>query len=78
LFIHDGTTAYLVGTINVPTLSGTDGTNASVDLLDATMLPWLDADGEFFIPTGYKLQVGPLAAVTAAKTLTIVCLAGNY
>jgi len=36
------------------------------------------SDGEFFIPTGYKIQVAPLAAVTAAKTVTVVCLAGDY
>ena len=78
LYIHDGTTAYLVGTVNVPTLSGTDGSTVAVDILDSTALPWLDADGEFFIPSGYKIQVAPLAAVTTAKTLTIVCLAGNY
>jgi threonine synthase len=78
VFVHDGTTAYLVGSVNVPTLSGTDGTVVAVDLLSATDLPWLDADGEFFIPTGYKVQVAPLAAVTAAKTVTVVCLAGDY
>ena len=42
------------------------------------MLPWLDRDGEFFIPTGYKVQVGPLVAVTAAKTVTIVAFAVDY
>jgi len=78
LYVHDGTTAYLVGTVRVATLSGTDGAVAAVDLLDAEALPWLDADGEFFIPTGYKLQVAPLAAVTTAKTVTIVCFAGDY
>jgi hypothetical protein len=79
LYVHDGTTAYLVGTVNVPTLSGTDGTNAAVNLLDTTALPWLDSDGEFFIPTGYKIQAGPIAAVTSGSyTLTIVCFAGDY
>lgn len=78
LFVHDGTTAYLVGCVNVPTLSGTNGSAPAVDLLDATALPWLDADGELFLPSGYKLQAAPLVAVTAAKTLTLVCFAGNY
>lgn len=78
LYVHDGTTAYLVGSINIPTLAGTDGTEPAVDLLDAAALPWLDADGEFFIPTGYKLQVAPQAAVTSAKTVTVVCFGGNY
>jgi hypothetical protein len=62
----------------VATLSGTDGSTAAVELLDSTAIPSLDADGEIFIPTGYKLQVAPLAAVTAAKTVTVVCFAGNY
>jgi len=80
LFIHDGSVGYLVGTVLVPTLSGTDGVVAAVALIDkdSVALPWLDADGEFFIPTGYKIQVAPLAAVTAAKTVTVVCLAGDY
>lgn len=78
VYIHDGSTAYLVGTVRVATLSGTDGAVAAVDLLQRTALPWLDVDSEFFIPSGYKLQVAPLAAVTAAKTVTVVCLAADY
>ena len=78
LFMHDGTTAYLMGTVNIPIAAGSDGTTASVNVLDSTMIPSLDADGELFIPTGYKLQIAPLAAVTAAKTVSIVCLAGDY
>ena len=78
LYVHDGTSAYLVGRTTVPMASGTDGTTASVNLLDATKMPWLDADGEFFIPSGYKLQVAPVAAVTVAMTVTVVCFAGDY
>ena len=78
VLIHDGTTAFWVGTVRVATLSGTDGATAAVNLLSTAMLPWLDADGEFFIPSGYKVQVAPLAAVTAAKTVTIVGFGINY
>jgi hypothetical protein len=78
VFLHDGTTAYLLGTVAVATLSGTDGSTAAVELLDSTAIPSLDTDGELFIPSGYKIQVAPLAAVTAAKTVTVVCFAGNY
>ena len=78
VFLHDGTTAYLLGTVAVVTLSGTDGSAPAVELLDSAAIPALDADGEIFIPSGYKLQVAPLAAVTAAKTVTVVCFAGNY
>jgi hypothetical protein len=31
VYVHDGTTGYLVGTVNVPTLSGTDGSAGSVE-----------------------------------------------
>lgn len=77
-YIHDGSTAYRVGAVNVPTLSGTNGTAPAVNLLDSTELPWLDADGGFVIPTGYKIQAGPQSAVTAAKTVTIVAIGANY
>jgi hypothetical protein len=78
LYVHDGANAYLVGTVAVPTLAGTNGVMPAVDLLDPELLPWLDQDGELFIPSGYKLQVAPLAAVTAAKTVTVVCFAADY
>lgn len=78
VFIHDGTTAYRLGAIVVPTLAGTNGTTPAVNLFDTTMIPALDSDGELFIPSGYKLQVAPGAAVTAAKTVTVVCVAANY
>lgn len=78
VYIHDGATAYLIGTVPVVTLSGTDGSAASVELLDSDHIACLDADGELFLPTGYKVQVAPLASVTTAKTVTVVCFAGDY
>lgn len=78
LYIHDGTTAYLVGTVRIAIAAGSDGAAPAVNLLSRAALPWLDSDGQFLLPTGYKLQVAPLAAVTAAKTVTIVCLAADY
>ena len=78
LSLHDGSTAYKVGAVRVAVGSGNDGAVAAVNLLAATMLPWLDADGELFLPSGWKVQVHPLVAVTAAKTVTIVAFAGEY
>lgn len=78
LLIYDGSTAYAVGVVRVAIGAGSDGAISGVNLLSQTMLPWLDADGEFFIPSGYKVQVGPLVAVTADKTVTIVCFAVDY
>lgn len=78
LLIHDGANAYAVGVVRVAVGSGSDGAIPAVNLLSQALLPWLDADGEFFIPSGYKVQVAPLVAVTAAKTVTVVCFAVDY
>ena len=78
LLIEDGATAYAVGVVRVAIGSGSDGAIAAVNLLNVAMLPWLDADGEFYLPSGYKLQVAPLVAVTANKTVTVVCFAMDY
>ena len=79
IWLHDGTTAYLLGRVPVPTLSGTDGVAPSVNLLDATLLAGaLDADGQLTVPDGWKVQVAPSTAITAAKTLTIIGFGGEY
>ena len=78
VYLHDGTTAYLLGTKRVATLSGTDGVVVAVNILDRAFIPGLDADGQLFIPSGYKIQVAPLAAVTAALTVTVVGFGVDY
>jgi hypothetical protein len=78
VYVDDGVTAYLLGVVDVVTLSGTDGTNPSVDLMSGTLIPGLGTDGELFIPTGYTVEVAPIAAVTAAKTVTVVGIGIDY
>ena len=78
VFVHDGATAYLLGTVPVATLSGTDGAAVSVNLLDSDYIAGLDADGQLAVPTGYKIQVAPLGAVTAAKTVTVIAFGGSF
>lgn len=78
VFYHNGTTAILLGTVDIPTLAGVDGVTPSKNLLDALLVPGLDQDGELFLPTGHKLQVAPKAAVTAAKTVSVVGLGYDY
>jgi hypothetical protein len=78
LYAYDGSTAYLVGEITVPLASGTDGTTAAVNLLSLAMCPWLNSDGSITLPTGWKLQASVNAAVTTAKTLTLVALGADY
>lgn len=78
LYAYDGTTAYLVGEVTVAAASGTDGATAAVNLLALSMCPWLNSDGSITLPSGWKLQASVAAAVTAAKTLTLVALGGDY
>ena len=69
-----GTVKNTLGSVNVPTLSGTSGTAAAVDLLSGTLMPGLpyDANGKRVLPlpAGAILKVASQATVTAAKTIT--------
>ena len=75
---YDGATAYLIGTVNVPTLSGTNGSAARVNAL--TTVGTLAADGinVIEIPAGGKLQAKSLVTVTTAKTVTITGWVRTY
>lgn len=78
VYIRDGTTNFLIGSKSVPTLSGTNGLAPTINLLDRNLIPGLDLDGAIFIPSGYSIRVGPNAAVTAAKTVTVVGIGIDY
>lgn len=68
----------LLGAITVPDLSGTDGTNVSVNLFNATSIPGLvlDSDGQRYwaLESGDTLQVRATTTVTSAKTINISAL----
>jgi len=78
VLFYDGATARLIGTVNVPTLSGTDGTAPSVSLLNTTDIPSLAKrdDGSILLASGQKLQVAPVAAVDD-NLVTVTALGGN-
>jgi hypothetical protein len=82
LFHYDGSTAYLIGTVPVVTLSGTNGSANTVNLLDPAKIPGLPKDNSglvaYWLKSGEKIQAAPLAAVTAAKTLTLVANGEDY
>jgi hypothetical protein len=66
-----GGTTFLLGTINVPTLSGTNGSALRINAL--TNLGTTDPDGILTIEVeaGAKLQAKSLVAVTASKVVTL-------
>jgi hypothetical protein len=82
LWVNDGTTDFLIGSVNIPLRSGDNGTAATIDLLGGTLMPSLpyDANGKRILPlpAGYILKVNSQATVTAAKEITFVCMAEDY
>jgi hypothetical protein len=60
LFLHNGVTSYLLGCVNVPTLSGTNGSAATINLLNSVSIPGLvlDAAGKNYIPFGMSQKPG--------------------
>jgi len=82
LYVHDGSLDHPVGHIDVPALSGTDGTVNAVSGLNSTNLSWLliDAGGNRFIniPSGHSLKAGMRVTVTATETVNMVVFASNY
>jgi len=73
-------TAYNIGGKRVPIAAGkvVASTIASTQLLDAAQIPTLLSDGSLQLGASDVLQAGVVAAVTAAKTLTLVVQAIDY
>jgi hypothetical protein len=76
--IYDGANSFLIGTVPIVTLSGTNGVAAAVNVLDSDYIPCLDIDNGIYLPTGYSVYGAPLAAVTAAKTVNVVAIGVDY
>lgn len=77
LYVTISGTDYRVGQVNIPIGAGTTTTSA-VNALAVGKLPWLNADGSFFLPAGQVLKGAMAVAVTAAKTVTVLAVGGDY
>jgi hypothetical protein len=82
IYLTRGGVDYLIGTVNIPTLSGTNGVAPAVDALNAVALPGLPLDsvGKRYIPmkTGDTLKVGALVTMTSGKTCTVSVVGEDY
>ena len=82
LYVNDGTADRLIGTVNVPALSGSNGTAAAVDLLSGTAMPGLgfDQNGKriLSLKNGAILKAAVLVTVTAAKQIDILGVVEEY
>ena len=81
--ITRGGTSYVLTAVTVPIASGTDGSAASVNLLNSASLPGLpvDNDGQRYLlltDASDTLTANCTTTVTAAKILNIVATYGNF
>jgi hypothetical protein len=75
LSLYIGTVNYLIGSVNIISLSGTNGTAPRINILNT--LGEIDRDAMYviWVPAGSKIQVKSLTQITIAKTLTLI---GRY
>jgi hypothetical protein len=82
LAYNNGSADFILGTVPVPALSGTNGVAPSVDALSRTWLPGLpyDQNGKSVLPlqAGYILKARSLVAITAAKQIDVTTVVEEY
>lgn len=77
IYLTNGGVDYLLGSVSVSALAGNDGATAGANFLNTSINP-LIVDGILTIPTGWTLRAAVTTAVTAAKTLTVWALGGDF
>ena len=77
-YYNDLTTSFLIGSVSIPTLSGTDGSAPAVSALNVTDMPFLGDDLALYLEGADKITVAPVAAVTTALKVTLVATYGDY
>ena len=78
LGINNGLASFVIGEVVVAAGAGTNGSTKAVDLLQAERIPLVDADGSIVMQANYILEVSAKSTVTAAKTLTVSGVGGDY
>jgi hypothetical protein len=71
---HDGATAYLIGSANIPVNSGFDGAAPVIDAI-SLLSPSL---GYIELMTGHKLQIAVTTQPASGKTVTVTAQGGKY
>jgi len=66
-----------IGSVSIAITAGIGGL-ASVNLLSATQLPWILEDGSMLLGPSDVLKANAEVAVTAAKTIWVLCAGGSY
>lgn len=77
LYLNDGSTDFLIGSKTANAGAGT-GALAGLNLLaDTAAFPFLSPDG-LLVPYGWSVKLENATQVTAAKTVTMVALGGDF
>lgn len=72
-YLYSGTTSYLIGSLNVPDLSGTNGsTDPRINVLATLGVAGADGVPCIWVSAGKKLQASLDSALAADKVLDIV------
>lgn len=78
VYYNDGTTDFAIARVNIPIGAGTNGTAPPVSLLNATDMPFLGDDLSYYLLAAKKIRIAAVAAVTAAKKVSLVATYGDY
>ena len=79
IFLNDGTTDTLLGTVTIPIGAGNTGSAAAIAILkQSTLLPWVGADGSLLVPTGCVVKMANVTQPTSAKTFYVTTFSGDY
>jgi len=78
IFITDTLIDYKIGEVTVPAGSGTDGALPSINLLNTTALPFLQAGGGLPLGAAQELKVACTVDMTAATACHVVAYGGDY
>ena len=77
-YYNDLATSFLIGSVTIPTLSGTDGSAPTVSALNITDMPFLGDDLALYLEGSDKITVAAVSAVTTALKVTLVATYGDY
>lgn len=79
LRLTSGSNTVNLGDVNIPANSGTDGgTTPPVNLLNKTLLPYLQSDGSLILGENDVLEAGMKVAVTGSNFVDLGIFTGDY
>lgn len=78
VYINDGTTDLLVGTVSIAIGAGNSSSVAPVSLFTATNFPWISSSLSVFLKPGWTVKLAATVAVTSTKQVSVVSFGGDY